>query len=70
MDGGDDLGMRQVEKIRVPPDVAGMVAETLAAPLLLRDAATLEQHAPRAVEDDDAFLEELLESLPCGHPAS
>ena len=38
-----------------------MVAEPVAAEVLLRQAAALQEHAPRPVEDDDAFAEERCE---------
>ena len=63
MDALDDLRMRQVEEVGIALDVARVVAEALAAPLLLGQAAILEQDAPRAVEDGDPFGEECFESL-------
>src|SRR5439155_10908767 len=54
----DQLRLRQVEEIGIALDVARMVAEALAAPLLLPDAASLEQDAPGAVEDEAPLLPE------------
>ena len=49
VDLAHDLGLRQVEQVRVPGDVELVVAEALAAVLLLAAYALLDQHAPRAV---------------------
>ena len=50
-----DLGRGQVEEIGVALDVARVVAEALAAVLLLGEPAPVDEHAPGAVEHDDAL---------------
>ena len=64
VDLAHDLGLRQVEQVRVPGDVERVVAEALAAVLLLATHTLLDQHAPRAVEDDDALPEDRFEPFP------
>ncbi len=65
MDLAHDVRLRQVEQVRVAGDVARVVAEALAAVLVLAADALLDQHAPRAVEDGDALLEDGFEPFPC-----
>ena len=43
-----------------PCDVARVIAEQLAAILLLRQPAAVDEHAPRAVVHDDSPVEDLL----------
>ena len=70
---GDDLRPRQVEQVGIALDLAVVVTEPLAAEVLLAEAASLEQHAPGAVEHDDALVEQRPQSrlglrhqrLPC-----
>ncbi len=50
-----DLGLGQVEEVRVVQDVARMVAEALPAELGLRQSPPLQQDAPGAVEHQDAL---------------
>jgi hypothetical protein len=59
----DDLRPREVEQVGVALHVARVVAEPLAAPLLLGQAAVLEQDAPRAVEDGDPLGEKCFQSV-------
>ena len=59
----DDLRLRQVEQVGIALDVPRVLAEALAAPLLLGQAAVLEQDAPGSVEHDDPFGEECFESF-------
>ena len=55
----DDLRLREVQEVGVALDVARVVAEALAAVLLLGEPAPVDEHAPRAVEDEDPLGEEL-----------
>ena len=64
VDVAHDLRPRQVEQVRVAGDVERVVAEALAAVLLLPAHALLDQHAPRAVEDGDALPEDGFEPFP------
>ena len=52
-------GLRQVEEIRVALNVVRVVTKLLASVLLLRQAATVDEHAPGSVEDEDPRGEEL-----------
>ena len=63
MDALDDLRARQVEQVGIALDVPRVLAEALAAPLLLGQPAVLEQDAPRAVEHGDPLGEECFESF-------
>ena len=63
MHARDDVRPRQVEQVGIALDVARVVAEALAAEVLLGQAAVLEQDAPRAVEHDDPLGEECFESF-------
>ena len=56
-----DVRPGEVQQVGIALDVRRMVAEPLAAEVLLRQAAALQEHAPRSVEDDDAFAEERCE---------
>ena len=47
-----------------PCDVAWVVAEPVAAVVLVREAATLDRGAVRAVQDEDPFGEQGLEPFP------
>ena len=58
----DDVGTGEVEQVGIAAEVARMIGEALAAEVRLREAAVLEQHAPRPVEDGDAFVEDAPES--------
>ena len=61
MDVADDVGLREVEEIRVAGDVARVVGEPLAAVRLLTLDGLLDQDAVRPVEHDDPLVEEILE---------
>jgi len=63
MNALDNLRTGQVEQVGIALDVPRVLAEALAPPLLLGQAAVLEQHAPRAVEDGDPFGEECFQSV-------
>ena len=64
MDAGDQLGLREVEEVRVALDVVAVVAEPLAAVTLLPAHLALQEHAPGAVEDGDALPEDGFEPFP------
>jgi hypothetical protein len=53
VDLGHGVGPCEVEEIRIALDVPWMSSEALAAILLLRIAAPVDEHAPRPVEDED-----------------
>src|SRR5205814_2294952 len=57
-----DLRPRQVEEVRIAGDVAGMVLEALAAIRLLAADVTLDENAPRAVEQGDPLGEDGFQS--------
>ena len=61
VDLGDDLRRGQVEDVRVALDVMGVRGEPLAAVLLLREPAPMDEHAPRPVEHEDPLGEEISE---------
>ena len=61
VDLGDDLRMREVQEIRVALDVLVVSAETLATVLRFRETSAMDEHAPRAVEHEDALGEKLLQ---------
>ena len=61
----DQLRLRQVEQVRVAGDVVAVVAEPVAAVRLLPAHLALEEHAPGAVEDGDAFPEDGFEPFSC-----
>jgi hypothetical protein len=65
VDASDQLGLGEVEQVRVAGHVVAVVAEPLAAEALLPAHLALEQHAPRAVEDGDALPEDGFEPFPC-----
>src|SRR5439155_26064142 len=70
VDVTDDVRLRQIEEVGIAGDVERVVAEALAAVLLLAAHALLDQHAPRAVEDGDALSEDGFEPFPCVlHPS-
>ena len=56
MDVADDVGLREVEEIRVPGDVARVVGEPLAAVRLLTLDGLLDQDAVRPVEHHDPLV--------------
>ena len=59
VDPGDDLGVRQVQQVGVAAEVARVVAEALAAVLLLGELAAVDEDAPRPVEHEDPLGEKL-----------
>jgi len=65
VDARDDLRTGEVEQVRIALDVTRVVAEALAAPLLLGQPAVLEQNALRAVENGDPLGEECFELFSC-----
>jgi hypothetical protein len=67
VDVEDEVGPRQVEQVGVAADVAGMVAEALAAVVGLVQAEPLEHRPPGAVENDDPLRQQLLETVPSAH---
>src|SRR5207244_6802530 len=71
VDLADELGPRQVEQVGIALDVSRVVAETLAAKLLLGEALSLQQHAPGTVEYDDPLVENALQLFDrVRHPCS
>ena len=60
-------GLREVEEVGVALDVARVLAEALAAVLLLGELPPVDEHAPRPVEDEDPLGEQLLDL--CGRPS-
>ncbi len=54
-------GRGEVEDVRVALDVVRVVAEALAAVLLLGELAAVDEDAPRPVEDEDPLGEGLLD---------
>ena len=57
----DDLRVGQVQEIRVALDVLVVIPEALTAVFRLRETAAVDEHAPRAVEHEDALGEQMLE---------
>jgi methionine synthase I (cobalamin-dependent) len=56
-----EMNLAGARLARATADVTRMVRERIPAPLLLGQAAALEQHAPGAVEEEDPLGEKLLE---------
>ena len=65
MDRGDERGLREVEKVGVAAHVARVLREALAPVLLFREAALVDEHAPRPVEDEDPLGEKLFQVFAC-----
>ncbi len=63
VDTGDDLRVREVQEVWVPAQVARVVSEALTAVLRLGELLAMDEHAPGAVEHEDALGEELSEPL-------
>ena len=61
VDLGHELRPRQVEEVGIALDVARVVAKALAAVLVLRELAPVDEHTPGAVEDEDPLGEKVLE---------
>jgi hypothetical protein len=59
VDVEDEVRARQVEQVGIAGDLVRVVAEALAAVVVARELRALEHRAPRAVEDDDALVEQL-----------
>jgi hypothetical protein len=57
------VGSREVQDVDVSAEVAPVLAEALAAELLLGELEGLDRGAHRSVEHEDAFGEELLQSI-------
>ena len=70
VDLGDDLRPGEVQQIRVAPDVARVLPEQLTAVALLREPTAVDEHAPGAVVDDDALVEDLAKLVDCAHHVS
>ncbi len=66
LDRGDDLGLAQQQQVVVALDVARPVGEARATVVGLVQLVALDHGAHAAVEDQDAFLEGLLECLEAG----
>ena len=64
MDVLDDVRTGEVQEVGVAGDVSWVVAEPVAAVVLVREAATLDRGAVRAVQDEDPFGEQGLEPFP------
>ncbi len=60
---GDEPRLCEAEHVAVVAQRFGVIAEPLAAELLVGEAFVLEHHAHRAVEDHDPLLEKLIETL-------
>ncbi len=60
---GDDIGTREDKKIAVTLEVLGMILEPLAPEIGLRQLELLERGAHRAINDDNAFLQESFERM-------
>ena len=61
MNVADDVGLREVEEIRIAGDVARVIGEPGAAVRLLPLDGLLDQDAVRAVEYDDSLVEKFPE---------
>ena len=70
MNGGHDLRLGEVEQVRITLDVAVVDGEPLAAEVRLREPASLEEDAPRAVEHHDPFAEKARDCVASGHASS
>ena len=67
VDVADHLRLRQREEIAVVEQILLRVLEALAADVRLRHAVGADGRAHRAVDDGDAFVEQLLERVIVGH---
>src|SRR5258705_12489469 len=67
MNLANDVGARQDEQVVVPPQVARMLAKPLTAEVSLRQLVPLDHGPHRAVEDEDTFLEKLVQLLDRRH---
>ena len=66
----NDLRLRQVQQVGIVEQVARMIREALTPEIGLLEPAILQQHAPRAVEHEDALLGEasdLVGDVAVGH---
>ena len=63
MDLRDQGRLGQAEDVAVVPQRLGVVAEALAAEVVVAQALVLEHDAHRAVEDRDPLLEQPIEAL-------
>ncbi len=63
VDVGDDIGLGEAEEIAVALEVLVMILEALAAEIGLGELELLQGGAHRAVDDDDAFLQEGFEGM-------
>ena len=78
MQVGDDVGAGDAEDVVVPLHLVFLVIavagdETVGAEVGLVQPATLDHHAPRSVEDQDAFLGRLMQggdAFGAGHCAA
>ena len=61
VDPGDDLGRGQVQQVRIAFDIPRVFTEALAAVLLFREPAAVDEDAPGPVEDEDPLGEKLFE---------
>ena len=59
----DELRLRQAEDVAVVAQRFGVIAEPLAAELLVGETFVLQHHAHRAVEDHDPLLKKLIETV-------
>ncbi len=57
MDVEHEVGTRQVEHVRIAPDVPRMIREALAPVVGVLEPGQLEHRSPRAVEHEDALAE-------------
>ncbi len=68
MDAADDLRLGEAEQVVVPVKVARPVGETLAAIVRLLELVALDHGAHGTVQDQDALLQQVLESgVDIGH---
>ena len=67
VDLGHELRAREVQEIRVALDVVRVLAQEVAAILHLREAAPVDEHAPRPVVDRDATVEDLFQLVDRAH---
>ena len=63
MDGADDVGPRKDEHVAVPAEVPRVIREALAAEIGFRQLVALNHRPHRAVEDEDAALEQGAERI-------
>ncbi len=69
VDLADDVGPGDVQQVRVTLHVALVAREALATEILLGQPPALQEHAPGAVEHDDALGEQALQACTGVHPA-